>query len=144
MKQLRSIVAVGALVSGLTAVDARATRVYWASENPAAIHRAFDDGFDVETVISTEIIGDVKDLVVDYDGGKIYFVDSVSGGSDNRIRRSNLDGSGIEDLAFFGEGVPTQIALDLGDAKLYWTLQAEVWRSNVDGTSPGLIYPNVA
>ena len=33
-----------------------------------------------------------------------------------------------------------QIALDLGDAKLYWTVLSEVWRSNVDGTSPVLIH----
>ena len=52
-----------------------------------------------------------------------------------KIRRSNLDGSGVENLVTRAE-IPFGIALDVSGGKLYWTDAgtAKIQRSNLDGS----------
>ena len=54
----------------------------------------------------------------------------------DKIQRSNLDGSGVEDLVTTGLGEPSGIALDVSGGKLYWTdaRAAKIQRSNLDGS----------
>ena len=54
-----------------------------------------------------------------------------------KIQRSNLDGSGVEDLVTTGLGAPFGIALDVSGDKMYWTdvgLGEKIQRSNLDGS----------
>ena len=52
------------------------------------------------------------------------------------IRRSNLDGSGVEDLVITGLDAPGGIALDVAGGKMYWTDwdTDKIQRSNLDGS----------
>ena len=52
------------------------------------------------------------------------------------IRRSNLDGSGVEDLVITGLDYPSSIALDAAGGKMYWTDAGtdRIQRSNLDGS----------
>ena len=52
-----------------------------------------------------------------------------------KIQRSNLDGSGVEDLVTTGVGTPESIALDVSGGKMYWTAWNKIQRSNLDGSS---------
>ena len=54
----------------------------------------------------------------------------------DRIQRSNLDGSEIEDLVATGLNEPYGLALDLGEGKIYWTDWGSdrIQRANLDGS----------
>lgn len=65
---------------------------------------------------------------------KIYWTDVGHG----KIRRSNLNGSGIEELVTSGLQAPGVIAVDRATDKMYWTdwaaATARIQRANFDGT----------
>ncbi len=77
---------------------------------------------------------------------KMYWTD----GGTRKIQRSNLDGSGVEDLVTTGLSGPEGIALDVSGGKMYWTdwLREKIQRSNLDGSgvedlvTTGLNWPN--
>jgi hypothetical protein len=60
---------------------------------------------------------------------------------DHKIRRANLDGSGIVELVTTGVDHLRGIAIDGSDGKMYWTevggdtVGVQIDRSNIDGTS---------
>ncbi|MHC4477029.1 MAG: NHL repeat-containing protein [Planctomycetota bacterium] len=68
--------------------------------------------------------------------GKMYWTDD---GAD-RIRRANVDGSGIEDLVTTGLSSPAHIALDIAAGKMYWADYGsgpgtgKIQRANLDGS----------
>ena len=84
-------------------------------------------------------------MALDVAGGKLYWTDL---GRD-KIKRSNLDGSGVEDLVTTGLEAPIGIALDVAGGKLYWTDLGtrKIQRSNLDGSgiedlvTTGLVEP---
>ena len=63
---------------------------------------------------------------------KLYWTDFGT----RKIQRSNLDGSGVEDLVTTGLDVPVGLALDVSGGKLYWTDFGtdKIQRSNLDGS----------
>ena len=63
---------------------------------------------------------------------KLYWTDFGT----RKIQRSNLDGSGVEDLVTTGLDVPVGLALDVSGGKLYWTDfgTRKIQRSNLDGS----------
>ena len=70
----------------------------------------------------------LEGIALDVSGGKMYWVDGWY------IQRSNLDGSGVEDLVnarVYPEG---GIALDVSGGKMYWTAARSIRRSNLDGS----------
>ena len=77
-------------------------------------------------------IGEPVDATTASQTWKLYWTD---GGTD-KIQRSNLDGSGVEDLVTTGLRAPGDIALDVSGGKLYWTDRGtgKIQRSNLDGS----------
>ena len=77
---------------------------------------------------------------------KIYW---TVGGSDGKIQRANLDGTGVEDLVT-GLNLPNGLALDQGGGKIYWAVGhagGKIQRANLDGTGvedlvTGLDFPS--
>ena len=69
---------------------------------------------------------------MDVSGGKMYWTDSGTA----KIQRSNLDGSGVEDLITNRLDRPVDLALDVSGGKLYWTDIGtdKIQRSNLDGS----------
>ena len=63
---------------------------------------------------------------------KLYWAE----GGSIKIQRSNLDGSGVEDLVTSGLAAPSDIALDGAGGKMYWTepFGEKIRRSNLDGS----------
>ena len=68
----------------------------------------------------------------DVGAGKMYWTDLEAA----KIQRSNLDGSGVEDLVTSGLSVPYGLALDVAGEKMYWTdlEAAKIQRANLDGS----------
>ena len=77
---------------------------------------------------------------------QLYWTDRVT----RKIQRSNLNGSGVEDLVTTGLGWPNGIALDVSGGKLYWTDAdtRKIQRSNLNGSgvedlvTTGVWWPN--
>ena len=63
---------------------------------------------------------------------KIYWTDINA----RKIKRANLDGSGIEDLVTTGLSLPYSIAVDTAGGKMYWTDNEarKIQRANLDGS----------
>ena len=79
------------------------------------------------------------DMALDMAEGKILWTDP----QERAIRRSNPDGSGVEDLLIDLDLPPKEIALDPEEGKVYWTVTKESWdrgiyaglqRANLDGS----------
>ena len=62
----------------------------------------------------------------------MYWTDGIA----DKIQRSNLDGSGVEDLVITGLEIPVGIALDVAGGKMYWTDNGtdKLQWSNLDGS----------
>ena len=78
---------------------------------------------------------------------KMYWTDEGQTDERGKIKRSNLDGTGVEDL-LTGLKRPFGLALDVSGGKMYWTDRDtdKIQRSNLDGTGvedllTGLIGP---
>lgn len=74
------------------AADALNSRVYWAEYASGRIQRCATGGGSVVTLLSG--LPNPTYLTLDVPGGKMYWVESGAG--TQRIRRANLDGSGIQ------------------------------------------------
>ena len=80
------------------------------------------------------------------DKTRMYWTNS---GSWDRIQRASIDGSNVQDLVTRGLGDLIDIALDLGEGKMYWTDHGtdKIQRANLDGSNvedliaTGLRYP---
>jgi DNA-binding beta-propeller fold protein YncE len=134
------------------AIDKLHGKLYWSTSDTifkGRIQRANLDGTGLETVVSAPLQPEFKpaSVAVDPVGGKIYWTDYVV----DVVRRSNLDGSNIEELFVVGANFnPRGIALDLAAGKVYWGQDSEfsgpngtIMRMNLDGSSPQVAVPDI-
>ncbi len=75
---------------------------------------------------------------------KIYWVDQTN----DKIQRSNLDGTNIEDVLTAADGVnsPTEILVDAVGGKMYWSeyFAGNIRRANLDGTNIETLYSGLS
>ena len=62
--------------------------------------------------------------------GKIYWIER-NGGGRGALQRANLNGENIEELRAFTGGVPTGIAIDSSENKIYWTKLSKIQRTSL-------------
>ena len=98
------------------------------------LYRCTPDGASQELLLTLDTHNYVRGLALDPVGGKIYWSSSdgyVAG--NGKIRRANLDGTGVEDLVT-GMIYPYGIALDMATGKMFWIRQEvnSIWRANLD------------
>lgn len=92
---------------GSTALDLANSHIYWSTDAGAAIQRANLDGLEV-TDIMTGVWA--TKMALDLENQHIYWTQD---GSNSRIRRANLDGTGIIDIVSLSSYYnPHAIALD--------------------------------
>ena len=129
------------LITGLDsprglAVDAARGKVYW-TEMSGRIRRADLNGSNIQDVITG--LQTPMDIVVFRD--TIHWTEKFS---ENRgeIRRSDLNGNlNVAMSISFTQGIPTGIAIDALESKLYWTTSlGEIGRVNIDGNN---FQPNI-
>jgi len=72
------------------------------------------------------------EITLDATKGKMYWADAGT----HKIRRANLDGSGLEDLVTRELSTPWALALDVAGGKMYWTDAGtgKIQRANLDGS----------
>jgi sugar lactone lactonase YvrE len=93
------------------ALDPAAHSMYWTDQgsfsDQGTIWRANLDGSDAQAMVTR--LGQPLGITLDTTGNKLYWTDVVT----DKIQRSNLDGSGIEDLvtATSGVSIPSGLAL---------------------------------
>ncbi len=105
--------------------------LYWCDE-AGRIWRADLATREPEMLISG--LGTPAGLALDVSGGKMYFTDL----SAPRVRRANLDGTGLENLGDSQSNLHAPISLDLIARKVYWINDngslGAIRRMNLDGT----------
>jgi len=127
-------------VAGI-ALDPITNRIYW-TEPGILLPPWFDmlgklrcanlDGSGITELLSDYRSFQCNGLAVDSAGGKIYWSQLF----DNKIQRSDLDGSNVVDIVT-GLNAPEGIALDLTHGMIYWADQGipAIQRANLDGSN---------
>ena len=115
------------------ALDTVGGKMYWTDFGSGNIQRANLDGSGGEELASG--LSGPRGIALDVAGGKIYWAEDGGDGAP-RIRRGNLDGTGVEDLVTTGLSSTTEIELDIPAGKMYWADHgtSRVQRSNLDGS----------
>ena len=114
-------------------------KIYWIPDYDSFLARANPDGSDIEIIFHDHGLHpvDTTNLVVDSEGGKIYWNNSYINGG---LWRANLDGTNIERLV---TNPVANFTLDLENGKIYWIAQVDrdnldtanlFHRSNLDGS----------
>ncbi len=142
-------------------IDPATNTLYWPDPSEGVIRTASTAGVaGPDLVVSTVpsvfrgldgLLGLPIALHSDGASSKVYFIER----NEFRMKRANLDGSGIEDVfldaANPAQGSATQIAIDTttSPAMLWWAAPAAggatvtIWRSELDGSSFDPIVPSV-
>ena len=118
-------------------VDTTGKKLYWINSLEGKIQSADLSGGNIKTIIQLD--DTITHIAVDAEGGKLYWADS-----EFRIRRMNLDGTGIETLltgwnSYLPRGIGGMV---IADGKIYWT-ERQIWyqvggkihRANLNGTN---------
>jgi len=123
-------------------IDTVNGHLYWTDRGngvePVKIQRADLDGSNAMVILAAAP-NRPEGLAVSPSLGKLYWTDigTTSAPTAGFIRRTNLDGSGVETLVA-GLKTPWQIVLDEAGGKMYWTegrsYRAKVQRANLDGS----------
>ena len=111
------------------ALDPIAGKIYWA--DGGTIFRADPDGKNVEESVLD--LGFVSTMTVDPVAGKLYWTEWKS----EKIYRSDLDGTNIEEVFTTGAERILGIDIDADRQKIYWTnpnFPPKIQRANLDGT----------
>ncbi len=131
-----------------------AQKMYWTDTGGSKIQRSNLDGSRVEGLLTTGMMKPYG-IALDVSNGKMYWTalrpslwKAKRIGTD-KIQRSNLDGSDVEDLVTTGLETPSGIALDVSGGKMYWTDTGthKIQRSNLDGSgvedliTTGVVHP---
>ena len=106
-------------------------QVYWINNTTNTIHRANLDFTGIREIASSMSF---TDIAIDHRNGKLYW-----SAGDEKIQRSNLDGSSVENILPLSplEINPVNlgsIAVDIDAEKMYWIDFNTFRRSNLDGT----------
>jgi hypothetical protein len=109
--------------------------IYWSTED--GIYRTKTDGTGTQHLVTTN--DEIWSIAIDSTAGKIYWTTAYTG----KIRRSNLDGSQVEDI-LSGLSVPIGIALDSANGRMYWAENnwddGYVKYANFDGSDMHTLY----
>jgi hypothetical protein len=128
------------------ALDGLRGQLYWSTSRDmftGDILRCDIDGANVETVVTD--MDKPAYLAIDAGARKLYWTDYVV----DVVRRSNLDGSHVQDLYVVGSNRnPDGIGLNLAEGKVYWGQTTEMFeniskimRMNLDGSQPQDVTP---
>jgi len=129
-------------------LDVDEAKMYWADPTNSIIQRANLDGTGIETLV--EDLAGPRDLALDIVNDKLYWVESgaefndsgIPIGDINRVQRSNLDGTGVEEIVTLSSGSSDGVAVDPAGGKVYWKVSFDsstpdqLRRADLDGSNP--------
>ena len=121
-------------------VDSANSKVYWADSGTELIERSNLDGSNREDVVAG--IEDPQGVALDPVNSKVYTTIDGSPNFNDRIVRSNFDGTDLEVIAQGNvqTGNPRGIAVDPSGGKVYWAtlagpVSARIRRADLDGSN---------
>jgi hypothetical protein len=114
------------------AYDSTSEKLFYVGASSGSIMRADRSGANPTTLVSGAGSG-IVDLVIDRVSSPPKIIWGDVGNA--KIRRSNLDGTSVEDLVT-GASQVIGLAIDSSASKLYWTDFSGISRSNLNGGSP--------
>ncbi len=110
------------------AIDATNSKLYLTNAW-GKIQRMNLDGSNFQSNLITDL-NTPRHITLDVAGGKVYWTEM--GQQDGRIRRANLNGSGVQNVA---TGLTAPLSLAVASGKVYWTSARKLQRANLDGTN---------
>ncbi len=125
------------------AIDETNAKLYWVDNSGGGfISRSNLDGSSPENLL-TSVNGLSTPMGIDIDetNSKLYWIDN---GTD-KIQKSDLDGSNIEDVLTTGISSPQNLVLDVANSHIYWTeiSDDEIKRVDFDGTNVTIIVTEI-
>ncbi|GMT49649.1 MAG: hypothetical protein IEMM0008_1188 [bacterium] len=123
------------------------TTLYWTNSTALTLNKSTINGAGSQTILDrTAALGtgpSVNGIAVCPSIGKIYWTETDNGAYITFLKRSNLDGSGIETLYTGSISSPffTGIAVDVPGGKVYWAESTSlgILVANLDGTSSSVL-----
>jgi hypothetical protein len=118
--------------------------LYWADANRDVVQR-----MDVDTQVIEDVVPNLPNvgrLAIDARAGKLYML-SAAVGEAQGVWRSNLDGSGLEQIVALPPGSIGGLDLDLANSKVYWSRRDSGWlveRSDLDGGAVETVFSTAA
>jgi DNA-binding beta-propeller fold protein YncE len=121
-------------------LDLTGGKLYWVDGSIGKLQRANLDGSAVEE-LRVGLTAPLREIALDVPGSMLFIA------SDKSIVTTDLNGAGLSTLLTLDAGVPTGLAVDSLNHKLYWTVPAmesaptaKIQRANLDGTGIETIY----
>ncbi|XP_078701573.1 prolow-density lipoprotein receptor-related protein 1-like isoform X3 [Branchiostoma floridae x Branchiostoma belcheri] len=132
-------------IGNVTAVDfdAKEERIYWVDLRFPAVRRAFLNGSDVETLVTSQDLTNTVGIAVDWLSRNLYW--TVNFGEKKAIVVSQLDGSFKRTLNM-SLTAPGYLAVHPSEGLIFWSDGGDVpyiGRANADGSSVSKIVQNV-
>lgn len=95
------------------------------------IERIAPDGTERQVLVAWDFVTP-QGIALDLTNQKLYWTDWIA----DKIQRSNLDGSGVEDVLTTGLDLPEGIEIDPENGKMYWVDSGtkKIQRANLDGS----------
>ena len=116
------------------------TALYWTNSTLYTINKSSINGAGSQTILTRTGVSTVNGIAVCPSIGKIYWTES-NGTIDRFLKRSNLDGSGIDNLVTLANGgsvdIFSGVAVDVPGGKVYWG------ESTASGPTPGIHKANL-
>lgn len=121
---VQDVITLSGSLRGL-ALDIPRNKMYWTNIATNTIQRADLNGNNLESLVSGVTFPHGISLDLSHD--KLYWTE------EDRIKRANLDGTGVETLSVSGH--PRGIAVSAAEGKIYWSnfFPGKVLRANLDG-----------
>ncbi len=124
------------------AMDTINNMIFWTNTDAeVSCGRVTESGFVLWRVLLDESGGSAKEFLgidVDGTGEEAYWADAEN----NQIRKVDFDGNGAEVL--ININAPVDVALDIAGGKMYYVANPsgtpELWRADLDGNNPELLY----
>ncbi len=129
----KSTIITSVSVQGI-AVHPSAGKIYY-SLSDYTIKSAGLNGAGIQTVVPDDGVGSPKDITVDVVNDKLYYSDNAHA----ELRSCNLDGSSIIPVVL---GNIDGIAVDPVGGKVYYIMNYNVYRANLNGSSSQIIIPD--
>lgn len=122
----------GSFSTSCLAFDGNGSRIYWTDDFGEEIRRANATGGGQSTIITG--LDGARDPVFDSTNNKLIWSEF------GRIRRSDPDGSNIEDLHTGFSEAPILSYLDDSGLQIYWTVDDTTQRSDLDGDNVEMLF----
>uniref|UniRef100_A0A8C7X7I9 Low density lipoprotein receptor-related protein 1Bb n=1 Tax=Oryzias sinensis TaxID=183150 RepID=A0A8C7X7I9_9TELE len=118
--------------------DAQEERIYWADVKTQTIKRAFINGTQLETIISSDIVN-CRGLALDWISKNLYWLSSEN--DESQINVARFDGS-LQTSIIHGIDKPRCLVVHPAKGKIFWTDGSTINMANMDGSNSKVLHQN--